>query len=108
MLNLQCRIDLLARLGVYLRDSPSEWQAVKTRAALTNPWFSAASVETAVTAIADNFLQADLLRTWATAYAVPEERPVAKTVGIVMAGNIPLVGFHDWLAVFVSGHISKV
>jgi len=28
----------------------------------------------------------------------------AKTVGIVMAGNIPLVGFHDFISVLISGH----
>ncbi|GAO45707.1 hypothetical protein FPE01S_08_00270 [Flavihumibacter petaseus NBRC 106054] len=95
-------------MGIYLRENPSEWQEIKTRASLTNPWFSAVGVEEAVTAIADNFLQADLLRNWADAYVVPSDRPAAKTVGIVMAGNIPLVGFHDWLAVFVSGHNSKV
>ena len=27
-----------------------------------------------------------------------------KNIGIVMAGNIPLVGFHDFLCVFISGH----
>jgi len=32
------------------------------------------------------------------------ERGTGVTVGIVMAGNIPLVGFHDWLCVFISGH----
>lgn len=29
---------------------------------------------------------------------------VPKTIGIVMAGNIPLAGFHDFLAAFISGH----
>ena len=31
-----------------------------------------------------------------------------KTVGIVMAGNIPLVGFHDFLCVFLSGHRQRI
>jgi hypothetical protein len=31
-----------------------------------------------------------------------------KTVGVVMAGNIPLVGFHDLLCVFLSGHIQRI
>jgi len=35
---------------------------------------------------------------------VPEENSSPVTVGVTMAGNIPLVGFHDWLTVFVSGH----
>ena len=34
--------------------------------------------------------------------------PIAnpKRIGLVLAGNIPLVGFHDWLSVFLSGHHS--
>ena len=31
-----------------------------------------------------------------------------KNVGVVMAGNIPLVGFHDFLCVFISGHIQTI
>jgi len=30
--------------------------------------------------------------------------PTKSTVAIIMAGNIPLVGFHDFLAVLISGH----
>ena len=38
----------------------------------------------------------------------PPRYPMSKTVGLIMAGNIPLVGFHDWLCVFVTGYRSKV
>jgi len=34
--------------------------------------------------------------------------PTPNTVALIMAGNIPLVGFHDWLCVFVAGHRAKV
>jgi len=34
--------------------------------------------------------------------------PMSITVALIMAGNIPLVGFHDWLCVFVAGHRAKV
>ena len=37
-------------------------------------------------------------------YYHPAEQYKSKNVGIVMAGNIPLVGFHDFLSVFISGH----
>lgn len=42
------------------------------------------------------------LDTWLSSYNFTEISP--KTVGVVMAGNIPLVGFHDFLSVLVSGH----
>ena len=38
-------------------------------------------------------------------HATPGRPPAPpKNVGLVMAGNIPLVGFHDFLCVLVSGH----
>lgn len=39
---------------------------------------------------------------WLDPYDLSEIEP--KTVGIVMAGNIPLVGFHDFLSVLLAGH----
>ena len=40
---------------------------------------------------------------WAQHYHLDDNIAI-KNIGIVMAGNIPLVGFHDFLAAFVSGH----
>src|SRR5690606_42093839 len=40
---------------------------------------------------------------WLSKYDMEGPRD-PKTVGIVMAGNIPLVGFHDFLCVLISGH----
>ncbi|MCC8358626.1 acyl-CoA reductase [Salinimicrobium sediminilitoris] len=42
------------------------------------------------------------LQKWLSQYEFEDVKP--KTVGIVMAGNIPLVGFHDFISVLVSGH----
>lgn len=108
MLNLQCRMDLLVKLGDYLAQKGEAWQSVVNRAGAHNPWFTPAFVETATGAIARQFLQPEILESWAKQYAVPDRQPVAKTVGIVMAGNIPLVGFHDWLCTFITGHIAHI
>jgi hypothetical protein len=51
-----------------------------------------------------NYLQPDTLDLLINRYHIPSENPNPKKVGIVMAGNIPLVGFHDFLCVFLSGH----
>jgi len=48
-----------------------------------------------------------LLENWINQYQ-PENNLQLKKVGIVMAGNIPLVGFHDFLCVFISGHIAVI
>lgn len=43
------------------------------------------------------------LDNWLKAYDIPDEHKESN-VGMVMAGNIPLVGFHDFLSVLISGH----
>ncbi len=93
--------DLLTRLGDYINENGQEWQDTKLRAADANPWFDAAHVDRAASAIANRFLKRDLLEAWAAKY--PETK-TPKLIGIVMAGNIPLVGFHDLLCGLMSGH----
>jgi len=51
-------------------------------------------------------LQKSNLDQWLSKYDLSNVQP--KTVGLILAGNIPLVGFHDFLAVLVSGHNVKV
>ncbi|MEO8174701.1 MAG: acyl-CoA reductase [Sediminibacterium sp.] len=103
-MTLQARIELLGRLGQYMLGEAEDWQAIKERAYRENPWFAPEFVEQSVKNIALNFLKPALLQEWAAKYGVPDNQPSPKTVGLVMAGNIPLVGFHDFLCVFVSGH----
>jgi hypothetical protein len=103
-MNLQDRILLMAKLGDYLDENTDEYQAVKERAARENPWFIPEFIELASKNIASRFLQKDKLDKWASSYNIPVTQPEPKRVGLVMAGNIPLVGFHDMLCVFISGH----
>jgi len=104
-MNLQQRTDLLTKLKTFIEDENNEqWAAAKQRATLLNPWFIPEFLETAVQQIADNFLSEEKLKAWMAAYAIPEENHNPKTIGIVMAGNIPLVGFHDFLCGFITGH----
>jgi hypothetical protein len=58
--------------------------------------------------IAHEFLDRKKLEKWIAKYNIPSETPAPKNVGIVMAGNIPLAGFHDFLSVFISGHRQAV
>ncbi|MGV3594627.1 MAG: acyl-CoA reductase [Sediminibacterium sp.] len=101
---LQERIQLLARLGEYMLNKEEEWLSVQDRAYRENAWFIPEFIEKAVTQIATRFLQPELLLDWAQQYDIPNDLTNSKNVGIVMAGNIPLVGFHDFLSVFLSGH----
>lgn len=103
-MNLQQRISLLDQLGTYMRSNDDAWKAVKERASLENDWFTPEFVELACKQIADAFLQKTILEKWTSSYNLPQENPSPLSIGIVMAGNIPLVGFHDFLCVFTSGH----
>lgn len=105
---LQERIILLDRLGQYMLGTAEEWQEVKERAYRENQWFIPEFVDSAVENIARQFLDPSFLQDWAARYQVPDRQATPKNVGVVMAGNIPLVGFHDFLCVFVSGHIATL
>lgn len=101
-MNLQMRIDLAAQLGEYILSGAADWQEAKHKASLTNPWFTPEFIDLAAGNIAKNFLDKGKLQSWISSYKLESADP--KKIGIVMAGNIPLVGFHDFLSVFISGH----
>lgn len=103
-MNLQHRIDLMVRLGQYILANGEEWKAAKEKASYENGWFIPAFIDLSVQHIANSFLQPSTLNEWTKKYSLPANPPDSKKIGIVMAGNIPLVGFHDFLCVFIAGH----
>lgn len=102
-MNLQERILLLIKLGNYLKSNDDNWLDTQVLAEQKNGWFTREFLEKAAGSIADNYLKEDKLRQWAGYYKL-DDNIQEKCVGIVMAGNIPLVGFHDFLCVFIAGH----
>jgi hypothetical protein len=107
-MNLQERIDLLIKLGHYLQSDSTEWMEVKENAERQNGWFTQAFINKAIQNITDHFLDAGKLKAFAADYRLPGQQLSPKNIGLVMAGNIPLVGFHDWLCIFLSGHNALV
>jgi hypothetical protein len=103
-MNLQQRLVLLNRLGEYILQNNEPWQEAKQKAHLQNAWFTPEFIDLASNNIAEAFLQKDKLTAWVQQYAIPAENKAPQHIGIVMAGNIPLVGFHDFLCAFISGH----
>jgi hypothetical protein len=103
-MDLENRISLLIELGQFMQSEDASWKAAGTRAFQHNAWFIPDFIEMAIKQITEQFLQPDALKKWLSQYDIPGENPVPKQVGIVMAGNIPLVGFHDFLCCFLSGH----
>lgn len=103
-MNLQYRILLLTKLRNYILENGASWQEAQAQAGRENGWFIPEFTGRAANGIALAMLDPEKLRLWAESDKIPDENHTPKTVGIVMAGNIPLVGFHDWLCVFISGH----
>ncbi len=77
----------------------------KIKAQEENPWFTRFFIKKALYAIGISLTE-DKINAWLTQY--PELNKQVKKpqrIGLVNAGNIPMVGFHDFLNVLVSGHI---
>jgi hypothetical protein len=106
-MKLQDRVEIMIRLGAFLKGNDASWMAAKQKAAAVNPWFTEAFIDHACTNIVEQFLQPGKLREWIDFYHL-DDNIHPKTVGLVMAGNIPLVGFHDFLCVFIAGHRQKI
>lgn len=109
MILLENRIALMTQLGTYFSQPSEELEEVIDRAHRANGWFTPEFCRLAIHNIATSFLGEKALRDWLAQYpALKQERSEPKMVGIVMAGNIPLVGFHDFLCGFLSGHYLKL
>lgn len=117
-MTLEERIFTLLQLGEYLRAGEDEFlAALQQRTEFNNAWFTLANQQAALTAIAEEFLQEAPLRAWLQNYSfAPAAAPNAersdlgkpKNIGLILAGNIPLVGFHDLLCVYLAGHRSLI
>lgn len=107
-MQLEKRKNLLIQLGEYMLQPGTNWAIVKQKAYEENRWFIPEFVSLSVESIAQNFLQPQSLDTLINRYGLLDENPDPKRVGIVMAGNIPLVGFHDFLCVFLSGNLAFI
>jgi hypothetical protein len=108
-LTLHERLSLLAELGHYLRSGgDAELDAAIQKSYLENRWFTEENTRNTLKTIAEAFLEKEKLEAWAAQYPISKSPHPDKTIGLVMAGNIPLVGFHDWLCVFVAGQRAKV
>lgn len=107
-MQLQQRIELLVRLGEYMQNGNNEFELIKEKAYRENPWFIPEFIHEAAANISNNFLKKNKLSDWVSKYHIPEQNTAPKTVGVVMAGNIPLVGFHDLLSVFITGHYAVI
>ncbi|MCB0792151.1 MAG: acyl-CoA reductase [Flavobacteriales bacterium] len=86
----------------------AQFDRVVRNAHTLNGWFVEEEVRHALGGLSE-MLAADRVDRWLQAYPTLAEGPaVSRLVGVVMAGNVPFVGFHDLLCVLLSGHRARV
>ncbi|MBT4478044.1 MAG: hypothetical protein HOC66_01415, partial [Flavobacteriales bacterium] len=116
-MNLEERIDAFVQLGKFLsglsEESPAfmgkELGKLKSKieeCEIRNNWFTEDSINNSLLSLS-NQLSSDNFNAWITSYNLSNSGE-GKRVLLVMAGNIPLVGFHDFLSVIVSGNKAVV
>ncbi|MGZ0017863.1 acyl-CoA reductase [Yeosuana sp. AK3] len=121
-MNLQQRINAFVKLGEFLSQFSNEIVEKKESVQFNdlffdgfihqlklaeehNGWFTKENIAFAIKGWAES-LSTEQLNKWLSPYNVAIKKP--KIVAIIMAGNIPLVGFHDFLSVLISGHKALV
>jgi len=100
-MTLSGRIEALAALGNAIDHTTN--QDLYNKAKYENPWFTVENIEQSINAIKSHYLNKEKLEQWLSNYKITDA-PTNKKVGLILAGNIPLVGFHDIISVFLSGH----
>lgn len=122
-MNLSQRIEAFAKLGEFFKQfstskiekhenaefNPILFDAFKMqikRASEFNGWFTQENVLKAFESWSEA-LTIENLEKWTSTYTI-DENIAPKNIAIIMAGNIPLVGFHDFLTVLVSGNNALV
>jgi hypothetical protein len=96
------RLEGFAKLGNYLNAiDEAEMDEILFKIRNENPWFTAGSVSVALEGI-HQYLEPSEMKKWVSGYTL--NTATGKKIAVVMAGNIPLAGFHDILSVLVSGH----
>src|ERR1700722_6269892 len=102
--NMKEKIKYLVELGSQLKASP-EFNEKIDNAEGRNPWFAPSFVRYAADAIIHEMLNEQKLKEWLGRYELKNGN---KTVGLIFAGNLPLVGFHDFLCCYVAGVNMKI
>ena len=122
-MNLSQRTEAFAKLGEFFKQfstskmeknenagfNPILFDAFKmqiNRASEFNGWFTQENVLKAFESWSET-LTIENLEKWTSTYEIDENK-APKNIAIIMAGNIPLVGFHDFLTVLLSGNKALV
>jgi len=117
-MSLDNRINAFIKLGEFLSQFSSEniqkkediqhndlfFETFKNQIKLAkehNGWFTKDNISLTFNEWSNALTNSDI-NTWIEKYHININKP--KRVAVIMAGNIPLVGFHDFISVLISGH----
>ncbi|MBP6386233.1 MAG: acyl-CoA reductase [Pseudarcicella sp.] len=105
-MTLQDRINAFAKLGDYINnpDNTAVIEEWAYRAQTQNNWFTPENVFLALNNIANGYLKLEDLQSFAKQYQLQDNVANVRKIGLILAGNIPAVGFHDVLMVLLSGN----
>lgn len=114
-MNIENQVLGLIKLSEYIKEylaknteddngTETEFELLLKRSEIENPWFTIDNQKFALNEWA-NLLTQENINNWIRNYSVSK---ISKRVGLILAGNIPLVGFHDVISVVLSGHIPLI
>ena len=114
-MNREKQISGLAQLGFYINkflevkpenynEVDEKFAALLRKSEIENSWFTQESQRFALKQWSD-LLTEENLNHWLSKYKPSHD---SKKVGLILAGNIPMVGFHDVISVILSQHIALI
>lgn len=104
MLTAEKLIIAFKKLSDFIADPGEGFKNLVYSASNSNSWFTADEVKRAMQAL-HNMLNQEDLEAWFKGISLSG---TPKKVGLILAGNIPMVGFHDVLCVLATGNIALI
>jgi hypothetical protein len=107
--DISLRISILAKMGTRIIQGldNGSYDAIIEEAYQKNPWFSPGYIRMSLCHIAKNYLSEEKIHQWLQRYEIGAPAG-PRSIALNMAGNIPLVGFHDLVCTFICGYKSLI
>ncbi|SDH82780.1 Acyl-CoA reductase (LuxC) [Chryseobacterium taeanense] len=96
--------EFLAKKNEDYNENDVDFELLIKKSEIENPWFTAENQKFALRQWSD-LLTEQNINNWLKEYSISK---TSKRVGLILAGNIPLVGFHDVISVILSNHIPVI